>query len=45
MVRRGAGLNANQARWKLRKKCQDVTTLLPADHHPTGCINAVNLKN
>jgi hypothetical protein len=46
MVRRGAGLNANQAWWQLLKERQHVATLqLPADDHPAGGINSVDLEN
>src|ERR1035437_7197437 len=46
MVRRGAGLYANQARRQLLEERQDIATLqLAADDHLAGGINAVNLKD
>jgi hypothetical protein len=46
MVRRGASLDANQARWQLLKERQHVATLqLAADNHPAGGINSVDLEN
>ena len=46
MVRRGAGLDANQAWRQLLEERQDVATLqLTADDHLAGSINAVNLKD
>ena len=46
MVRRGAGLNANQAWRQLLKECQHLATLqLAADDHLTRGINAVYLEN
>jgi hypothetical protein len=46
MVRRGAGLYANQARWQLLEERQDVATLqLATDDHPAGRINSVNLED
>ena len=46
MMRRGAGLDANQARRQLLEERQHVATLqLPADHHLPISINAVNLKD
>ena len=45
MVRRGAGLNANQAWRQLLKECQHLATLqLAADDHLTRGINAVYLE-
>src|SRR5450759_113347 len=42
MVRRGAGLYANQAWWQLLKERQDRAPLqLPADDHLAGGINSV----
>ena len=46
MVRRGASLYANQARWQLLKESQDRTPLqLPANNHLAASVNAVNLEN
>src|SRR5215471_15381927 len=46
MMRRSTSLNPNQAWWQLLEERKDVATLqLPADHHPTGSINAMNLKD
>jgi hypothetical protein len=46
MVRRGAGLNANQAWWQLLKERQDVTTLqLTTNDHLANGINSVDLQH
>jgi hypothetical protein len=46
MVRRRAGLYADQAQWQLLEERQDVAPLqLTADNHLAFRINAVNLKN
>jgi hypothetical protein len=46
MMRRGTGLDTNQARRQLLKERQDVTTLqLPAHHHLAGGINTMHLKD
>jgi hypothetical protein len=46
MVRRGTGLDADQAGRQLLKERQDVTTLqLTADDHLTVSVHTVNLKN
>src|SRR4249920_2696634 len=46
MMRRGAGLHADQARWQLLEKGQDVATLqLPPNDHLPNSINAVDLKD
>jgi hypothetical protein len=46
MMRRGAGLHADQARWQLLEKSQDVATLqlAPNDHQPNS-VNTVDLKD
>ena len=46
MMRRGASLDANQARWQLLKERQNVAALqLTAEDHLPISINAVNLKD
>jgi hypothetical protein len=46
MVRRGAGLNANQAWWQLLKERQHVATLqLTTNDHLANGINAVDLEH
>jgi len=46
MVRRGAGLDADQAWWQLLEERQDGATLqLTADDHLAGGINAVDLED
>ena len=46
MVRRGASLDANQARWQLLEERQDGAALqLAADDHLAGGINSVDLKD
>jgi hypothetical protein len=46
MMRRGASLNADQARRQLLKEYKDIATLqLLADDHLANSINAVNLEN
>jgi hypothetical protein len=46
MVRRGASLDANQARWQLLEGRQDRAPLqLAADDHRAGGINSVNLEH
>src|SRR6266705_3338559 len=46
IVRRGASLYADQARWQLLKERQDVATLqLAADDHLASGINSVNLEH
>jgi hypothetical protein len=46
MVRRCAGLDANQARWQLLEERQNITALqLTADDHLASGIYSVNLKN
>jgi hypothetical protein len=45
-MRRGASLNANEARRELREKRQDVPTLqLTADDHLPSRINSMHLKD
>jgi hypothetical protein len=46
MMRRGAGLDADQAWRQLLEECQHIATLdLTADDHLARGINAVNLKH
>jgi hypothetical protein len=46
MVRRGTGLNADQARRQLLEKRQDRARLqLAADDHLASGINSVNLEH
>jgi hypothetical protein len=46
MMRRRAGLHADQARRQLLEKGQDVATLqLPPNDHLPNSINAVDLKD
>src|ERR1700685_3732875 len=46
MMRRGAGFDADQARWQLLKECQHVAPLeLTADDDIARSIDAVNLKD
>jgi hypothetical protein len=46
IVRRGTGLNANQAWWHLLEERKDVAALqLPADQHLAGGINSVHLED
>jgi hypothetical protein len=46
MVRRGAGLNANEAWRQLLEERQDIAPLqLTADYHLASAINAVDLKH
>jgi hypothetical protein len=46
MMRRSTSLNPNQAWWQLLEEREDLATLqMPADHHPTSSINAMNLKD
>src|SRR5258707_10868365 len=46
MMRRCAGLNADEAWRQLLEECQDITSLqLPADDHVAYHVDAVNLKN
>ena len=46
MMRRGAGLDPNQARWQLLEEGQDVTALqLTANDHLAISINAVDLEH
>src|ERR1700685_522457 len=46
MMRRGAGFDADQARWQLLKECQHVAPLeLTADDDIASRIDAVNLKD
>ena len=45
MMRRGTGLDPNQARWQLLEEPQNIAALqLTADDHPAFRINAVHLK-
>jgi hypothetical protein len=46
MMRRGAGLHADQARWQLLEKGQELASLqLPPNNHLPNNINAVDLKD
>src|ERR1700691_3695998 len=46
MMRRGAGFDADQARWQLLKECQHVAPLeLTADDDIARSIDAVTLKD
>jgi hypothetical protein len=46
MVRRCAGLDANQARWQLLKERQNISSLeLTAHHYIAICIDAVNVEH
>ena len=46
MVRRGAGLDANEAWRQLLEERQDIATLqLTADDYLAGSINAVDLED
>ena len=46
VMRRCASFDANEARWELRKKRQDVPTLhLTADDHLPSRINSMHLEN
>src|SRR4029077_9615151 len=46
MMRRGAGLDTNEARRQLLKERQDVAALqLTADEHVAFSVDAVHLKN
>jgi hypothetical protein len=46
IVRRGASLYADQARWQLLKERQNVATLqLAADDHLASGVNSVNLED
>jgi hypothetical protein len=45
-MRRCTGLDANQARWQLLKKRQNISSLeLTAHNYVAACINAMNLEH